>query len=284
MFFSMRTELFCRKHRLSSKLFWPLNPKQRSSSTKTKNSRWWCLLMFVICSNSSIHNSQWKSPSRTVRSPRAAFCAVCSALVTGLIHLSEKYLIETLRNECKKYVYNWLHDLEMTNLDEKKDFVPRHILYKDGTRKHIAAEIGNSVDSERERRDLHHSVTPFHLMTALLSSHPIWIIIFCSGTLCAWFHEYSSRDDNLASSILNLLKHASTDDLERNETFSQLTDREKSLIYKMLSEYLEQQSIVEKNPLDTSPGLIHHKQSASLMFASGDAWWFHGLKPKNSVD
>ena len=72
-----------------------------------------------------------------------------SAQVTGLIHLSEKYLIETLRNECKKYVYAWLHDLEMTNLDEKKDIVPRHILYKDGTRKHIASEIGKSIKGEK---------------------------------------------------------------------------------------------------------------------------------------
>lgn len=32
--------------------------------------------------------------------------------------------------------------MELTTFDEKKDFVPRHILYKDGTRKHIASEIG----------------------------------------------------------------------------------------------------------------------------------------------
>ena len=63
-------------------------------------------------------------------------------LVIGLIHLSEKYLIETLRNECKKYVYTWLQDLELTTFDEKKEFIPRHVLYKDGTRKHIASEIG----------------------------------------------------------------------------------------------------------------------------------------------
>lgn len=63
-------------------------------------------------------------------------------LVIGLIHLSEKYLIETLRNECKKYVFTWLNDLELINCDEKKEFLPRHILYKDGTRKHIASEIG----------------------------------------------------------------------------------------------------------------------------------------------
>ena len=49
------------------------------------------------------------------------------------------------------------------------------------------------------------------------------------------------------------------------EIFLQLTDREKTNIYKMISEYLEQQTIIDKNPLD-----IHHKQSASLMFASGD--------------
>ena len=128
--------------------------------------------MFVICSNSSIHNSRWKSLSRTVSSRRAASCSARSALVTGLIHLSEKYLIETLRNECKKYVYSWLHDLEMTNLDEKKDFVPRHILYKDGTRKHIAAEIGNSMDSEKGALFIIQSLL-FHLMTALLSSHTI---------------------------------------------------------------------------------------------------------------
>ena len=65
-------------------------------------------------------------------------------LVSGLIHLSEKYLIEILRHECKKYVYTWLHDLELTTLDEKKEIVPRHILYKDGRRKHIASEIGNN--------------------------------------------------------------------------------------------------------------------------------------------
>ncbi len=63
-------------------------------------------------------------------------------VVIGLIHLSEKYLIETLRNECKKYVNTWLNDLELINFDEKKEFIPRHILYKDGTRKHIASEIG----------------------------------------------------------------------------------------------------------------------------------------------
>jgi hypothetical protein len=62
-------------------------------------------------------------------------------LVNGLIHLSEKYLIEILRNECKKYVYTWLNDLELINFNEKKNFLPRHILYKDGTRKHITSEI-----------------------------------------------------------------------------------------------------------------------------------------------
>ncbi|CAF4132016.1 unnamed protein product, partial [Rotaria sp. Silwood2] len=150
--------------------------------------------------------------------------------ITGLIHLSEKYLIETLRNECKKYVHTWLHDMELTTFDEKKEFVPRHILYKDGTRKHIASEI---------------------------------------GTLCSWYHEYSSRDENLSSLILNILKHAPTDDLERNEMFLRLTDREKTNIYKIISEYLEQQTIIDKNHVDSS-GVIHHKQSASLMFASGD--------------
>ncbi len=63
-------------------------------------------------------------------------------LVIGLIHLSEKYLIETLRNECKKYVSTCLNDLELINFDEKKEFIPRHILYKDGTQKHITSEIG----------------------------------------------------------------------------------------------------------------------------------------------
>jgi hypothetical protein len=67
--------------------------------------------------------------------------------VTGLIHLSEKYLIETLRNDCKKYVSTWLHDLEMINLDDKKDIIARHVLYKDGTRKHIACEIGEYMQS-----------------------------------------------------------------------------------------------------------------------------------------
>jgi hypothetical protein len=46
-----------------------------------------------------------------------------------------------------------------------------------------------------------------------------------------------------------------------------MTDREKTNIYKIISEYLEQQH------LDSSSGgggVIHHKQSASLMFASGD--------------
>jgi hypothetical protein len=42
-----------------------------------------------------------------------------------------------------------------------------------------------------------------------------------------------------------------------------MTDREKTNIYKIISEYLEQQTL--------STGVIHHKQSASLMFASGDA-------------
>lgn len=147
-------------------------------------------------------------------------------IVIGLIHLSEKYLIETLRNECKKYVSIWLNDLELINFDEKKEFLPRYILYKDGTRKHIASEI---------------------------------------NTLCSWYREYSFRDENLSLSILNILKHASTDDLERNEIFNQMTDREKTTIYKIISEYLEQQHI------DTSSGVIHHKQSASLMFASGDS-------------
>ena len=44
-----------------------------------------------------------------------------------------------------------------------------------------------------------------------------------------------------------------------------MNDREKTNIYKIISEYLEQQYI------DSSSGVIHHKQSASLMFASGDA-------------
>ena len=151
-------------------------------------------------------------------------------LVTGLIHLAEKFLVETLRNECKRYVHAWLRDLEMTSLDEKKDIVPRHILYKDGTRKHIASEIGtDSRDSENAHRAI-------------------------AGTLCAWFREYASRDENLTAAILNVLKHASTDDLERNEIFAQMTDREKTAIYKMISEYLEQ-----------------NHPDASLMFASGDA-------------
>jgi hypothetical protein len=90
------------------------------------------------------------------------------------------------------------------------------------------------------------------------------------GTLCSWLREYSSRDENISSSILNILKHASTDDLERNEIFLQMTDREKTSIYRIISEYLEQQTIIDKTNLDSS-GLIHHKQSASLMFASGDA-------------
>jgi hypothetical protein len=70
-------------------------------------------------------------------------------LVIGLIHLSEKYLIETLRNECKKYVYTWLNDIEFINFDEKKDFISRHIIYKDGTRKHIASEIGKKLVSKK---------------------------------------------------------------------------------------------------------------------------------------
>jgi hypothetical protein len=49
-----------------------------------------------------------------------------------------------------------------------------------------------------------------------------------------------------------------------------MTDREKTNIYKIISEYLEQQTIIDKTHLDSS-GVIHHKQSASLMFASGDA-------------
>jgi hypothetical protein len=44
-----------------------------------------------------------------------------------------------------------------------------------------------------------------------------------------------------------------------------MTDREKTNIYKIISEYLEQQTHLD------SSGVIHHKQSASLMFASGDA-------------
>ena len=139
----------------------------------------------------------------------------------GLIHLSEKYLIETLRNECKKYVSTWLNDLELINFDEKKDLIPRHILYKDGTRKHITSEL---------------------------------------GTLCALYREYSFRNENLSLLILNFLKHASTDELERNEIFIQMTDREKTNIYKILSEYLEQQTF--------SSGYLHQKQS---MFASGDS-------------
>ena len=73
-------------------------------------------------------------------------------LVNGLIHLSEKYLIETLRNECKKYVYTWLHDLELTIFDEKKELIPRHILYKDGTRKHISTEIGKMSSKKKKRK------------------------------------------------------------------------------------------------------------------------------------
>ncbi|CAF0862908.1 unnamed protein product [Adineta ricciae] len=147
--------------------------------------------------------------------------------INGLIHLSEKYLIETLRNECKKYIHTWLNDLELTTVDDKKECVPRHILYKDGTRKHIASEI---------------------------------------GTLCTWLHEYLSRDETLSSSILNILKHASTEDLERNEIFLQMIDREKTHIYKVISEYLEYQTSPDKD----SSRVIHHKQSSSLMFASGD--------------
>ncbi len=161
--------------------------------------------------------------------------------VIGLIHLSEKYLIETLRNECKKYVQNWLNDLELINFDEKKEFIPRHILYKDGTRKHIASEIGTN-----------------RIRLAIPN-----FIFLRLGTLCALYREYSFRDENLSSSILNILKHASTDDLEHNEMFIQMTDREKTNVYKVISEYLEQQTL--------STGVIHHKQSASLMFASGDA-------------
>jgi hypothetical protein len=41
-----------------------------------------------------------------------------------------------------------LNDLELTTFDEKKEFVPRHILYKDGTRKHIASEIGKKLVSK----------------------------------------------------------------------------------------------------------------------------------------
>jgi hypothetical protein len=93
----------------------------------------------------------------------------------------------------------------------------------------------------------------------------------CIGTLCAWLREYSTRDDNLTASIVNLLKHASTDDLERSESFSQMTDRDKTHIYRVISEYLEHQTMMDKTQLETSSGVIHHKQSASLMFASGDA-------------
>lgn len=68
-----------------------------------------------------------------------------------------------------------------------------------------------------------------------------------------------------------MLKHAPTDDLENNEKFVQLNDREKSMIYKSISEYFEQQTNQIENPSNsTSADLIHHKQSASLMFASGD--------------
>ena len=70
--------------------------------------------------------------------------SLTSHVVTGLIHLSEKFLIETLRYQCKKYVSNWLNDIEMNHFDEKKDSVARHILFKDGTRKHINAEISES--------------------------------------------------------------------------------------------------------------------------------------------
>lgn len=48
-----------------------------------------------------------------------------------------------------------------------------------------------------------------------------------------------------------------------------MTDREKTNIYKVISEYLEQQTLLDKNHLDSS-GVIHQKQSTSLMFASGD--------------
>jgi len=47
--------------------------------------------------------------------------------------------------------------------------------------------------------------------------------------------------------ILNVLKHASVDDLEQNETFVSLSDREKTEIYKHISEYLEQQSYLLEN-------------------------------------
>lgn len=78
------------------------------------------------------------------------------------------------------------------------------------------------------------------------------------------YREYSSRDEIVSLAILNILKHASTEDLEHNEIFIQMNDREKTNIYKILSEYLEQQT--------NSSGMIHHKQSTSLMFAaSGDA-------------
>ncbi|CAF0908114.1 unnamed protein product [Adineta ricciae] len=175
--------------------------------------------------------------------------------INGLIHLSEKYLIETLRNECKKYIHTWLNDLELTTVDEKKECVPRHILYKDGTRKHIASEIAKLTPEQTNR-----------IRTLSISCKIYFKSLFISGTLCTWLHEYLSRDEILSSSILNILKHASTDDLERNEIFLQMIDREKTHIYKVISEYLEYQTSPDKD----SSRVIHHKQSSSLMFASGD--------------
>ncbi|UJR10156.1 hypothetical protein I4U23_014372 [Adineta vaga] len=209
----------------------------------------------IITSNDVIELLKFIYPQFTIK--------ITDQNINGLIHLSEKYLIETLRNECKKYVYTWLNDMELTTVDEKKEFLPRHVLYKDGTRKHIASEIGKNSRKKivmRVNCILHKRA--FNLVQSDLF---IGLDIRVS-TLCIWLHEYSSRDETLSSSILNILKHASTDDLERNEIFSQMTDREKTNIYKIISEYLEHQTIHEKD----SSGVIHHKQSTSLMFASGD--------------
>ncbi|CAF0731614.1 unnamed protein product [Didymodactylos carnosus] len=122
--------------------------------------------------------------------------------ITGLIHLSERFLIGTLRSECKKYVRNYLKDLEMITFDNTKEFVPRHILYKNGTRQHISTEI---------------------------------------STLCSWFHEYFGRDEILSQQLLNVLKYASIDDLEQNAVFQCIDEREKATVYKTIGDYLEQQ-------------------------------------------
>lgn len=77
---------------------------------------------------------------------------------------------------------------------------------------------------------------------------------FSLGTLCIWFREYSTRDENLSASILQVLKHASTDELEQNEIFLELVDREKKLIYKTLSEYLEEQQTNENQSKTLASG------------------------------